>query len=47
MISDGSWWLAFNVENWEQRHAKPNAQATLLIRMVGQFPDMMERLEAV
>ena len=35
------------LENWEQGRAKPNAQAALLIRMVGQFPDMVQRLEAV
>ena len=35
------------LENWEQGRAKPNAQAALLIRMVAQFPDMVERLEAV
>jgi len=27
--------------------AEPNAQAALLIRMVAQFPDMVQRLEAV
>ena len=32
------------LENWEQGRAKPNAQATLLIRMVVQFPDMVQRL---
>jgi putative transcriptional regulator len=35
------------LENWEQGRAKPNAQAALLIRMVAQFPDMVEQLEAV
>ena len=35
------------LENWEQGRAKPNAQAALLIRMVAQYPDMVERLEAV
>ena len=35
------------VENWEQGRAKPNAQATLLIRLVEQFPDTVQRLEAV
>ena len=35
------------LENWEQGRAKPNAQAALLIRMVAQFPDMVDRLEAV
>lgn len=32
------------LENWEQGRAKPNAQAALLIRMVAQFPDMVQRL---
>ncbi|MBK8525049.1 MAG: transcriptional regulator [Betaproteobacteria bacterium] len=32
------------LENWEQGRAKPNAQAALLIRMVDQFPDTVERL---
>ena len=35
------------LENWEQGRAKPNAQAALLIRMVGQFPDMVQRLATV
>jgi len=35
------------LENWEQGRAKPNAQAALLIRMVAQFPDMVQRLETV
>ena len=35
------------LENWEQGRAKPNAQAVLLIRMVSQFPDTMQRLEMV
>lgn len=35
------------LENWEQGRAKPNAQAALLICMVAQFPDMLERLEAI
>ena len=35
------------LENWEQGRARPNAQAALLIRMVAQFPDMVERLETV
>lgn len=35
------------LENWEQGRAKPNAQAVLLIRMVSQFPDTMQRLDAV
>lgn len=32
------------LENWEQGRAKPNAQATLLIRLIQQYPDMIERL---
>ena len=35
------------LENWEQGRAKPNSQAALLIRMVAQFPDMVQRLESV
>jgi len=35
------------LENWEQGRAKPNAQASLLIRMVAQFPDMVQRLATV
>ena len=32
------------LENWEQGRAKPNAQASLLIRMVEKFPDTVDRL---
>lgn len=32
------------LENWEQGRAKPNAQAALLIRLVKQYPDTVERL---
>ncbi|MFT0545916.1 helix-turn-helix domain-containing protein [Allopusillimonas ginsengisoli] len=32
------------LENREQGRAKPNAQATLLIRLVQQYPDTIERL---
>lgn len=35
------------LENWEQGRAKPNAQAALLIRLVAQFPDRVQCLEAV
>jgi len=35
------------LENWEQGRAKPNAQAALLIRMVEQFPDTVERLALI
>jgi putative transcriptional regulator len=38
---------ARTLENWEQGRAKPNAQASLLIRMVAQFPDMVQRLAAI
>ncbi len=32
------------LENWEQGRAKPNAQAVLLINLVKQYPDTVERL---
>lgn len=35
------------LENWEQGRAKPNAQAALLIKLVEQYPDTVERLAAV
>jgi putative transcriptional regulator len=35
------------LRNWEQGRAKPNAQASLLIKMLVQFPDTVQRLEAV
>lgn len=35
------------LENWEQGRAKPNAQAALLIRMVEQYPDTVERLALI
>lgn len=35
------------LENWEQGRAKPNAQATLLIRMVAKHPEIVELLESV
>lgn len=35
------------LQNWEQGRAKPNAQASLLIKMLERFPDMAQRLEAV
>lgn len=31
-------------ESWEQGRAKPNAQAALLINLVRQFPDTVQRL---
>jgi putative transcriptional regulator len=33
------------LESWEQGRAKPNSQANLLIRLVEQFPDTLNRLE--
>ena len=39
--------IARTLENWEQGRAKPNAQASLLIRMVAQFPDMVQRLATI
>lgn len=35
------------LQNWEQGRAKPNAQASLLIKMIERFPDMAKRLEAL
>lgn len=35
------------LENWEQGRAKPNAQATVLIRLVEKFPDTVQRLASV
>ncbi len=35
------------LENWEQGRAKPNAQATLLIKMVERYPDTVERLATI
>lgn len=35
------------LENWEQGRAKPNAQATVLIRLVEKFPDTVQRLATV
>lgn len=35
------------LENWEQGRASPNAQAAILIRMVEQYPDTVERLLAI
>jgi transcriptional regulator with XRE-family HTH domain len=34
------------LEKWEQGRAKPNAQAALLIELVRQYPDTIERLNA-
>ena len=38
---------ARTLENWEQGRAKPNAQASLLIRMVAQSPDMVQHLATI
>lgn len=35
------------LENWEQGRAKPNAQATTLIRLVARFPETIAQLAAL
>jgi len=35
------------LENWEQGRAKPNAQATTLIRLVDRYPETVEHLAAL
>ena len=35
------------LENWEQGRAKPNAQPSLLIRLLEKFPDTVDRLAMV
>ena len=35
------------LENWEQGRAKPNAQAALLINLVKNYPDTVERLASI
>jgi putative transcriptional regulator len=35
------------LENWEQGRASPNAQAALLIKMVAEYPDTVERLAEI
>lgn len=43
-------YLRINVrtlENWEQGRARPNAQAVLLIKLVGKNPDTIRELAAV
>ena len=35
------------LENWEQGRAKPNAQAVLLINLVKQYPDTVQRLASI
>ena len=34
------------LENWEQGRTKPNAQAAVLIRLVDQYPDTLERIDS-
>ena len=33
--------------NWEQGHVRPNAQAALLINLVKQYPDEVQRLAEI
>jgi len=35
------------LENWEQGRARPNAQATLLIKLLERYPDTVERLASI
>src|SRR5476649_100320 len=35
------------LENWEQGRARPNAQATTLIRLVEKYPETVEHLAAL
>lgn len=35
------------LENWEQGRAKPNAQATTLIRLVQKYPETVEHLASL
>jgi putative transcriptional regulator len=35
------------LENWDQGRAAPNAQATLLIRLVQHYPDTVQRLSTI
>jgi len=35
------------LENWEQGRSRPNAQASLLIKLVEKFPDTVQRLQAI
>jgi putative transcriptional regulator len=35
------------LENWEQGPAKPNAQAALLINLVKQYPETVQRLASI
>ncbi len=38
---------ARTLENWEQGRAKPNAQATTLIRLVQKYPETVRHLAAL
>lgn len=38
---------ARTLENWEQGRAKPNAQATTLIRLVQKYPETVDHLAAL
>ena len=38
---------ARTLENWEQGRVKPNAQVVLLINLVKQYPDTMQRLASI
>jgi putative transcriptional regulator len=35
------------LENWEQGRARPNAQAAVLLALVGRFPDTVDRLRSI
>ena len=35
------------LESWEQGRSKPNAQVTVLIRLVEQYPDTVDKLAAI
>ena len=35
------------LENWEQGRARPNAQAALLIKLVENYPDTVDRLAVI
>ena len=38
---------ARTLENWEQGRARPNAQAALLISLVREYPDTVQRLATI
>ncbi|MET0267791.1 MAG: hypothetical protein ABW202_19525 [Duganella sp.] len=38
---------ARTLENWEQGRARPNAQATALIRLVQKYPATLEQLASL